>query len=120
MNRIILTRINPTPTYTLGFIRHKDFFCFTLEPVNKIPCGTYPIVWEYSPKFKTNLWELKDVSGRTEIKVHVGNSPQDTEGCILLGYGNSGADLQWSAMAVISFNQLCHDEKITEIEVREV
>jgi len=63
----------------------------TLEPPDQedkprcIPPGTYRIVMEYSPKFKRILPELKNVPGFTEIKLHKGNYPQDTEGCILVG-----------------------------------
>lgn len=129
MPRIVLTRINPAPTYTLGFIKYKDFFCFTLEPgkaVGKgcIQCGVYPIVWEWSEKFKQKLWELIGVPNRTEIKFHAGNNPSDTSGCILLGYrfvvDEQNPYLSLSSDAVRHFNQLCHDEKIAEIEVREV
>lgn len=111
MGRIVLTRINPAPTYTLGFIRHKDFFCFTLEPVNCIPCGVYQIVWEWSQKFKQKLWELIGVPNRTEIKFHVGNRTTQTQGCILLGFGFQGEALVQSKYAVDTFNKLCHDEK---------
>jgi len=148
MNKIVISRINYAPTYTLGFIKHKDFFCFTLEPaeyklvtsddlgdgvtISKIvpveskykgciPCGTYPIVWEYSPRFKCNLWELKDVPNFTEVKVHQGMRVQNTKGCILVGEGwQYGSTLIYSRPALLAFNNLCHDEKITEIEVREV
>ena len=131
MNKIVISRINYAPTYTLGFIRYKDFFCFTLEPgkpVGKgcIPCGVYPIVWEWSEKFSMRLWELKNVPGRSEIKVHAGNTVKNTEGCILLGYSFEDEELSdvsylgVSAAAVHDFNQLCHAEKITHIEIRDV
>lgn len=58
----------------------------TLEPLPpKTPLGIYPIVFEYSPKFKRNLWELKDVPGHSEIKIHNGNTATDTDGCALIG-----------------------------------
>lgn len=127
MNKIVISRINYATTYTLGFIRYKDFFCFTLEPAKTagkgcIPCGTYPIVLEWSGRFKTFLWELKNVPNFTEIKFHVGNRVNDTEGCILLGYRAHADDghLYNSGDAVESFNQLCHAEKITHVEVRDV
>lgn len=150
MTSITLTRINYAPTYTLGFIKHGDFFCFTLEPARVIPvlkwedqsgngrhltandeksaptkpgciqCGVYPIVWEYSPKFDCKLWELKDVPGRSEIKVHMGNLEEDTNGCILVGEHWRLNQLEYSRPALIAFNALCHDQKITEIEVREL
>lgn len=139
INKIPLTRINYASTYTLSFIRYKDFFCFTLEPgktVGKgcISCGTYLIVWEWSYKFNTNLWELKDVPNFTEIKVHAGNDPSETEGCILLGASvdtgyvqlskqfrkNDQIFLGKSALTLTKFNKLCHAEKITHIEIRDV
>ena len=39
-----------------------------------IPKGRYKMVFEYSPKFKENLWELKGVKDRDEIKIHPFNS----------------------------------------------
>lgn len=149
LNTIILKRINYAPTYTLGFIKHKDFFCFTLEPAKKvikvddlkwqmqypeevpdlipvgkgcIPRGTYPIEWEWSEKFQDKLWELKNVPGRSEIKVHAGNTVGDTEGCILVGFDASTVmrRIISSLHALVAFDQLCHDEKITHIEIRDV
>lgn len=127
MTKLTLTRINYTSTYTLGFIRYEDFFCFTLEPVKKevhgcIPLGVYPIVWEWSEKFQDQLCELKKVPGRSEIKIHAGNSANDTTGCILVGTGfaTSMQYLSDSLKALTKFDKLNHDQKITEIEVREV
>lgn len=127
MNKIGISRINYAPTYTLGFIRYKDFFCFTMEPAKTIgkgciPCGTYPIEWEWSEKFQDKLWELKNVPGRSEIKVHAGNTVGDTEGCILVGFDASTVmrRIISSLHALVAFDQLCHDEKITHIEIRDV
>ena len=49
------------------------------------PEGKYPIVLEYSNKFKRKLWELKDVDNRSEIKIHVANFYQQLNGCIAVG-----------------------------------
>lgn len=46
--------------------------------------GDYTLRLEYSPKFSTNLWEFKDIPGRTEIKFHRGTSVTNTKGCVLL------------------------------------
>lgn len=130
MNKIVISRINYAPTYTLSFIKYNDFFCFVLEPAKTvgkgcIPCGLYRIVWEWSPKFKRHLWELKEVPNFTEIKAHVGNVVEDTDGCQLLGYRfmcapNQQPYLSFSTEAVEDFNKLCHAEKITHIEIRDV
>lgn len=132
MNKIAISRINYAPTYTLGFIKHADFFCFTLEPAKTvgkgcIPCGTYPIKWEWSKRFQRNLWELKEVPDFDEVKIHEGNTVANTLGCPLLGFSfDSASDpirrvvLGNSHRAVTVFNDICHDEKITHIEVREI
>lgn len=68
---------------------------YTLEPpwlgnqpnVSCVPCGVY--AWDLlpSPRFGRDLIELSDVPGRSEILIHPGNYPRDTQGCILLGLG---------------------------------
>ena len=151
MNKIVISRNNYASTYTLGYIKYNDFFCFTLEPARTkaplgdlkwrmqfpntdsdlhlskgcIPCGLYRIAWEWSPKFKRHLWELKEVPNFTEVKAHVGNVVEDTNACQLLGYRfmcapNQQPYLSFSTEAVEDFNKLCHAEKITHIEIRDV
>ena len=51
-----------------------------------IPYGTYNITITYSPRFKKNLPLLNNVKGFDGIRIHSGNTPQDTEGCLLLGF----------------------------------
>ena len=96
---IILKRIRQEINATLGTLElggpvFKHFA--TLEPLEvKIPPGKYPLIFEYSPKFKRHLWELKNVPGHTEIKIHNGNTRyardkdgytyEQTEGCPLIG-----------------------------------
>ena len=81
----------------------KDYFCDTLEPTwrdyvngaykvkgrSAIPEGRYAVVISYSPKFKK--W-LPILLGGPEfnrkwqgIRIHAGNTSEDTEGCILVG-----------------------------------
>lgn len=93
-------------TYTIGSLYINDvYFCDTLEDkvrdLNKngkfdkgevkvygetaIPYGTYKITVNYSPKFKRDLPLLESVPSFEGIRIHRGNTPQDTLGCILLG-----------------------------------
>ena len=51
-----------------------------------IPYGTYNIIITYSPRFKKNLPLLNNVKGFDGIRIHSGNKPQDTEGCLLPGF----------------------------------
>lgn len=53
--------------------------------VSNVPPGTYDMVLEYSPKFNTDLWELKGVPGRSECKIHASNYWKQLNGCIAPG-----------------------------------
>jgi Family of unknown function (DUF5675) len=62
--------------------------CFTLERLEvQIPTGTYPIEMTFSPRFQRMLPLLDQTEPRTDIRIHVGNWPRDTDGCILVGLG---------------------------------
>jgi len=50
-----------------------------------IPYGTYMCKFTPSPKYKRNMWELQNVPGFQGIRIHAGNTEDDSEGCILLG-----------------------------------
>ena len=53
--------------------------------ISRVPAGIYPARFEYSPKFKRKLWELKSVPDRTEVKFHAANFWRQLNGCIALG-----------------------------------
>lgn len=53
--------------------------------VSKIKPGVYTCKLEWSERFKMNLFELKDVPGHTEIKIHAANVDDQLEGCIAPG-----------------------------------
>lgn len=50
-----------------------------------IPVGEYEILLTWSPRFKTILPLLIDVPGFDGIRIHPGNSVNDTAGCLLVG-----------------------------------
>jgi len=50
-----------------------------------IPAGRYRVVLEYSGKFGADTMTLVDVPGYTYVRIHPGNTPADTDGCIILG-----------------------------------
>ena len=51
-----------------------------------IPTGRYKVEVTYSPKFKRYLPILLNVKGFTGIRIHSGNSAEDTLGCLLVGF----------------------------------
>lgn len=72
--------------------------CFCLEParvnpVNAghpcIPVGEYRVILTPSPHLGYLTPELLDVPERSDIRVHIGNYPKDSLGCILVGETNT-------------------------------
>ena len=105
--RLELKRKALLPEYAIGdlFVNGK-LFCNTLEDtvrdLNKdgdlndagegkvygqtaIPYGTYEVVITYSNRFKKQLPLLENVKGFEGIRIHPGNTKEDTHGCILVG-----------------------------------
>ena len=63
-----------------------QYYCDTLERLEVIlEAGTYEIIITFSPRFQRPLPLLLKVPNRTDIRIHSGNWPLDSEGCILVG-----------------------------------
>jgi hypothetical protein len=85
------------------------FVCYTLEPRSDrsegkpycIPAGTYPATLVYSDKNGFITPRLTDVPGFTDIEIHPGNFPSDTEGCTLVGESR-GIDVVSSSRAAFA------------------
>lgn len=84
------------PGRTLGELREPGgkLICHTLEdPVRvakikartAIPAGRYRVVMTQSPRFRRLLPLLVGVRNFVGVRIHAGNEPGDTEGCILVG-----------------------------------
>ena len=83
-----------------------------------IPYGTYNITITYSPRFKKNLPLLNNVKGFDGIRIHSGNTPQDTEGCLLLGLNKVKGRVVDSKVTVNKFIDIVQEalnkgEKVT-------
>lgn len=55
-----------------------------------IPVGAYALVLDYSPHFKCILPHMLDVPGFEGIRIHAGNTVEDSSGCPLVGYSVIG------------------------------
>ena len=56
-----------------------------IDKQTAIPAGTYRVVITWSTRFKRNLPLLVDVPGFSGIRIHSGNTHENTEGCLLPG-----------------------------------
>ena len=53
--------------------------------ITAIPTGRYEITVTYSPHFRRNLPLLNNVPCYLGVRIHPGNTAEDTDGCILVG-----------------------------------
>lgn len=90
---IRIDRSYATSEGIMGYLFVNDqAICYTLElpwednenNVSAIPAGDYAAFLRYD---KSDHWrlQLQNVFERTGVQIHVGNTTQDTEGCILVG-----------------------------------
>lgn len=93
MAKIELKRIKKLDDRTIGsMIVNRSHSFATLElpwknnekNISCIPCGKYKLAKRWSKKYGNHL-KVENVPNRSDILIHVGNYPQDTQGCILIG-----------------------------------
>jgi len=85
-----------------------QFECYTLEDMVRpvkikgmtaIPAGAYEVVVTFSARFQRLLPLLLNVPGYDGVRIHTGNTDQDTEGCILVGRGKKKDAIMSSRIA---------------------
>jgi hypothetical protein len=113
-----------TAGFTAGHLFLNDkFWLYTLEdevreipgrPVSEwkipkvtaIPRGRYRVILSTSPRFKRVLPEVLNVPGYVGIRMHRGNLPSHTEGCILVGK-HDGNDMDaWLGSSAVAEGEL--------------
>lgn len=73
------------------------FQAYTMEPrldqskgkPYAIPLGTYDVVLAWSPKFQCLTPHIEDVPGFSNVEIHWGDYPTDTEACLMVGNSHS-------------------------------
>lgn len=96
--------------------------CYTLENAAKaIPTGVYLVQNSKSPKFKRELpliWNA-NVPANRGIRIHVGNTAKDSQGCILVGMGRDVKKyfITESALAETMVTMLCRN--VTKVIITE-
>lgn len=102
-------------TYTVGKMYIDNIYeCYTLEDVVRkgakvngqtaIPTGTYNLIINHSNRFNRDLPLLEKVPNFTGVRIHAGNTSQNTEGCILVGTTWTGKDFIGNSK--VAFNKL--------------
>ncbi len=135
--KLKLLRDTFTDKSTIGKLFVDDVFeCFILEDkvrdekikgVTAIPYGTYKIVVTKSERFSAHagvdvylplLLDVEDFSG---VRIHSGNKPEDTEGCLLPGAVKGNDVVTSSRTAFIKLNDKINKAikagKIVTIEI---
>lgn len=120
-----LERIFNGSDYTIGKLYIGGiYFCDTLEDVVRnpdikihgktaIPCGKYKIIMNMSNRFKKIMPLLLNVPGFEGVRIHSGNYPSDTEGCLLMGKNTAKGQLTnsklWTSILYTKLNE-CNNE----------
>lgn len=109
---ITVQRIDKNDHRCIGLLTMPEFTCHTLEDTERdvkimgktaIPKGTYEVVVNYSNRFKKMLPLLIDVPNFSGVRIHSGNTSEDTEGCILIGMERSFDSITHSRIAMSKF-----------------
>lgn len=70
-----------------------------------IPAGTYEIRDTWSPRFRRMMLEVIDVPGFRGIRIHSGNTADDTEGCLIPGLKQTPTGVAYSRPAIEQLNR---------------
>lgn len=123
----LITKASP-PNPSPGRGEDAVKICDTLEPQwrnyqggekkvkgkSAIPEGTYRVVVTRSPRLGQWLPLLLDVPQFSGVRIHAGNSADDTEGCILVGDNMYKGTLVRSKLALQRLMKLLADRPLGE------
>lgn len=136
-SKAVLTRLSSTDGGTFGRLTFNNFSCYSGElsdrsnqaSISCIPKGVYLAQATYSPRFKRQMIEVKNVPHRAGIRIHSANFMGDKSkgykcqlnGCIAIGYKLGTMDgqpaLLLSAPATRQFESLVGTKEF-ELEIK--
>lgn len=115
-----------------------EFFCYALEDkdrnlkdsdtlayvklnkifgVTAIPTGTYKMKLSMSNRFKRILPEIMNVKGYEGVRIHRGNTAEDSLGCLILGFKKGPNTVLESGKAENAFVAKLTGETEIELEI---
>lgn len=109
--KLELERLQKDTDVTIGELKVDGLFeCWTLEDAVRpdgvkiygetaIPAGKYVVDITYSPRFKVQMPLLLNVQGYLGVRIHTGNTADDTEGCLIVGTDRLSKSLGRSRIA---------------------
>ena len=129
MAELFLRRIAHDTKSTSGYILLDGvFLCFSMEDAfnkpkidgkTRIPAGKYfvdwkkeptPLIIRYRQRYDYFQWhlEVKDVPNFSHVYIHVGNTHEHTDGCILVGDSlvNQGTQSDFMGNSRQAFNRV--------------
>ena len=136
--KIQVKRIYFGDNFTIGkmFIDGEDVKIYVLEdkfreveglPVSKwkipnttaIPKGMYKVIFDFSNRFKKIMPHILDVPGFEGVRIHAGNTDENTEGCLLLGLTWNGKSdfIGSSVLAINKFTEKVKNAAELTIEI---
>ena len=121
----------PTCTVSYVYIDAGDQFCFALEDIGRgpgvkipgetcIPEGVYRATGTESTRFKKRMIQLFNIDDRVEkdgvaftgVRIHGGNTIEDTEGCPLYAYNYDDNETIWRKASDDLLDYIDHQERM--------
>ena len=128
--RLQLIRELKTDKLTSGSLYIDGYFeCYTLEDTVRdlgvncegkhkdetaIPTGTYSLILSFSNRFQKYMPEILNVPCFTGVRMHSGNRPDDSSGCVLLGTNKTKEGLITGGTSRPAFENLMRKLRVAE------
>lgn len=123
MDIVRLDRIFNCSDYCIGKVYvNGNYFCDSIEDnvrdlksakdkvysKTAIPQGSYNVIWDYSERFKKTMPHILEVPYFEGVRIHSGNTAEDSAGCIILGMNIIKGAVLNSRETIDRFNKLLY------------